>query len=218
METINDKAAFSGKVTASVTHEIQNVLAIIKENAGLMDDILHMNRENPQNSVDRVQKCIDSIKKNIKRGVNLTSGLNWFAHTADHATSQINVYDTVKKLGFLIQRLLSQKGIDFLISDCDQSPSVTTDPLFFQKLIYLCIECLAEESGSKTVIQVGILPGSSHPAGVRFECNAQDIDSNCCIQRISLSPKWAEITEICGKLSATAEIITDPLCIFITIN
>ncbi|MBL0716959.1 MAG: sensor histidine kinase, partial [Desulfosarcina sp.] len=104
MEKINDKAAFSGKVTASVTHEIQNVLAIIQENAGLMEDILHMNQENLASSGERLQKCIESIKKQTYRGVGLTSALNQFAHTADHALTQINLYDTVKKLLFLVQR------------------------------------------------------------------------------------------------------------------
>ena len=66
MENINGKAAFSDKVTASVSHEIQNVLAIIKENAGLMEDILHMNRENLSSSGDRLQKCIESIKLDVQ--------------------------------------------------------------------------------------------------------------------------------------------------------
>lgn len=216
MENINDKAAFSGKVTASVTHELQNVLAIIKENAGLMEDILHMNRKSLSSSEDRLQKCIESIKKQTYRGVGLTSGLNQFAHTADHTLTQINLYDTVKKLIFLIQRIINQKGIDLLLLDCDQSPSIMTDPLFFQNLLFLCIECLAEASGPKTVIQVSILIPSSHHAGIKFECNTQDVESDCSIRQISLSSKWTEITKICNQISATAEIITEPFGIFLT--
>ncbi|MCP3901564.1 MAG: sensor histidine kinase, partial [Desulfobacteraceae bacterium] len=44
MDNRDDKAAFFGKITASITHEIQNVLAIIKENAGLMEDFLLINQ------------------------------------------------------------------------------------------------------------------------------------------------------------------------------
>ena len=216
MEKINDKAAFSGKVTASVTHEIQNVLAIIKENAGLMEDILHMNQENLTNSGERLQKCIESIKKQTYRGVGLTSGLNQFAHTAEHALTQINLYDTVKKLLFLVQRLVNQKRVDLLLSDCKESPSILTDPLLFQNLVFLCIECLIEESAPKTVIQITIPTPSNHPAGIKFECNTQDAESDYSIRQISLSPKWMEISRICNQITATAEIKTEPFGIFLT--
>ncbi len=213
MEKINDKAAFSGTVMASVTHEIQNVLAIIKENAGLMEDILHMNQETLTSSGERLQKCIESIKKQTYRGVGLTSGLNQFAHTAEHTLTQINLYDTVKKLLFLVQRLVNQKGVDILLSDCEQSPSILTDPLLFQNLVFLCIKCLIEESATKTVIQITI---STHPAGIRFECNTQEAETDHSIRQISLSPKWMEISRLCNQISATAEIITEPLGIVLT--
>lgn len=216
MKNINGKAAFSGMVTASVTHELQNVLAIIKENAGLMEDILHMNQKDMSGSGDRLQKCIESIKKQTYRGVGLTSGLNQFAHTADHALMQINLYDTVKKLVFLTQRLITKRGVELLLLDSDQSPSITTDPLLFYNLLFLCINYIAEESCPKTVIQVSIPISSIHPAGIQFECNTQDVGSDSSARQISLSPKWIEITKICDQINATADIITEPFGIFLT--
>jgi hypothetical protein len=41
----NRKAAFMGRITAGVTHEMKNVLAIIKESAGLMEDFLKISQD-----------------------------------------------------------------------------------------------------------------------------------------------------------------------------
>ncbi len=213
----NNNDWFLCKVTASVTHEIQNILAIIKENAGLMEDILHMNQgELLDSSGSRLKECIKNIKKQAYRGVGCTSGLNGFAHTADHAVAQISLFETIKKLIFLIQRIVNKKGIQLLITDCEHSPSVMTDPIFFQKVMYLCIECLVEVSKPKTVIRITVppsLPGTFKK--VVFECSAPDTP---CICNISILPKWKEVTEVSSQISADVKITTNPNGIILSIN
>ncbi len=39
------ETAFMGKITAAITHEMKNVLAIIKESAGLMEDLLSVAKD-----------------------------------------------------------------------------------------------------------------------------------------------------------------------------
>jgi len=41
------KAAFMGRITASATHDMKNVLAIIKESAGLMEDLIALHKDLP---------------------------------------------------------------------------------------------------------------------------------------------------------------------------
>ena len=58
-EKAMDEIAFFGKVTASITHEIQNVLSIIKESSGLIDDVLSFSG-----------KDAAALKKNLKNPCN----------------------------------------------------------------------------------------------------------------------------------------------------
>ncbi len=215
----NNSDWFLCKVTASVTHEMQNILAIIKENAGLMEDILYMSQENlSDSSGSRLLGCIKSIKKQAYRGVEFTSGLNRFSHIVDHAQTHINLLDTAKKLIFLIQRIVNQKGIQLLIEDCEKSPSVTSDPFLFQKAIYLCIECLAEVLQAKAVIRIVIPAVSGSLKKVVFESSNHDIPPSLCSNKISLLPKWLETTEICNQISANVEITTKPFGIIFSIK
>jgi len=39
--------AFFGRITAGVTHELKNVLAIVNESSGLMQDLLALSKEAP---------------------------------------------------------------------------------------------------------------------------------------------------------------------------
>ena len=46
MKQRNEKELeFFGKITAGITHEMKNVLAIIKKSAGLMEDIMSLSAE-----------------------------------------------------------------------------------------------------------------------------------------------------------------------------
>jgi len=157
MENQNDKAAFLGKVTASITHELQNVLAIIKENSGLMEDYLLMNQTGELSDIeDRLGKCIKTIKNQTYRGVNLTSGLNGFAHTTDRILSSVNIYEITKKLIFITKRLFKQKGVSVSLIECKKTYSITTDPILFQMVIFSAIECLIENFDANSSITLDI--------------------------------------------------------------
>ena len=57
------EAAFIGKITASATHEIRNVLAIVKESAGLIDDLMQAAVTRGPLDGDRVLKATDAHRR-----------------------------------------------------------------------------------------------------------------------------------------------------------
>ncbi len=137
------KPRFFGKVTASVTHEIQNVLAIAKENAGLMEDLIHMAMQSEQDiPVDRLIGCLATIKKQATRGTGLTSNLNGFAHTTDHEVQQVDIVELTRRLIALIGRLADNVGVKLTIGSNDAPTPMTTDPVQFQAAIHFILEAL----------------------------------------------------------------------------
>ncbi len=215
MKNREDATAFFGQVTASTTHEIQNVLAIIKENAGLMEDFILMNPDNspdPNSSglMENITKCIGKIKGQAYRGVDLTSGLNAFAHTTDMVCAPVNINEITQKLIFLTKRLFAQKGIEVVLTDCEQSPSIETDPVIFQKVLWNCLECLIETLNLKTNIIVNIL-NSEAGKGIEF-CFEDSIQDNGDFNRkLSGSAKWNDLEKNCKKISLTPHPITRDL-------
>ena len=47
------EVVFFGKITAGITHEIKNVLAIIQESSGLMEDILAVTEDDTFSNKDK---------------------------------------------------------------------------------------------------------------------------------------------------------------------
>ena len=76
-----ETTAFLGRTTAGVTHELQNVLAIIKESSGLMRDLIFLSDETSDHSRDRFQRSFQTIDNQVNRGVQLLNNLNRLAHT-----------------------------------------------------------------------------------------------------------------------------------------
>ncbi len=205
----NNEPAFFGEITASVTHELQNVLAIIKENSGLMEDILLMSRNSAPELAEKLQKSISSIKKQVYRGVNLTSELNGFSHTTDHVETQVNIYEILKRLIFLAGRITKLKGVEVTIEKCEKHPSILTNPMLFQIVVYRCIECLINISVPKTNISIEITG-----TNILFKWGSTDVQGNDFIDKITNSIKWAEINNACqqinfktGTMTATPGII-----------
>jgi C4-dicarboxylate-specific signal transduction histidine kinase len=208
MENNSDKTAFYGKVTANVTHELQNVLAIIKENAGLIEDFMQfqMNPEQLEDFEINLKNILGKIKKQTIRGGNLTTALNGFAHTTDRVEAQIHIYTALEKLLFLTNRLFLLQGIEVNLEKCEKSPSIVIDHVLFQTIILMSIECLMEIPDVKSNIGIRVV---NQDGKIRLEiCYADsNIDCDDFKQKLSLSAKWTETVNICSDIKLTAEII-----------
>ena len=203
MENSNDKAKFLGKVTASMTHEIQNVLAIIKETSGLMEDFIQMHKTGGLPDLEeRLDKCLDTLKRQAYRGVSLTSGLNGFAHTPDNSECSVDVCETAKKLLFVTDRLFKQKGVDVTITESSKPCSITTDPVLFQMILFTCIECLINN------FQIHALTldiqSSEDCSAIEFSVNDSRIKDY--EQTLVQSAQWEKIMDLSSRIHLAAEV------------
>ncbi len=215
VENSDNKAAFMGRVTASVTHEIQNVLAIIKETSGLMEDFFLLQKSGDlQNIEEKLDTCIKTIKKQTYRGVNLTSGLNVFAHTADSSHVSINIFETITKMIFITKRLFIQKGVDVSIVECSKPYSLNTDPVLFQMAVFSCIECLIDNFVTKASITLSIQSIDNRTA-IQFLYNDDTLTYEDYSQKIVPGDQWTKITLLCEQISLTAEVAADSPAILI---
>ena len=152
-----DKSSFMGSVTASVAHDLQNVLAIIKESSGLMQDILQIHQDAlSPDFIEKLTKSISRMQKQVSRGVGITSSLNAFAHTADSLQESIDVIDMLKQMVFLSQRIFQRQGIVVSFEDQGCQLTLLTDPLMFQMLIFESIQYLAGCESDQTVLNIAV--------------------------------------------------------------
>lgn len=143
---------FMGLITASVTHEMQNVLATIRESAGLMGDLLSLPGDACAKHQDKFRKVTSMIDEQVERGMRLSDALNRFAHAADDEPRSTDAAQALETVLFLARRLSSRKGVRFEAAPPSGTAVCGLSPLEFMLLVFEVMEFLLERLASRTVV------------------------------------------------------------------
>ncbi|MBT8386941.1 MAG: hypothetical protein KJO12_05975 [Ignavibacteria bacterium] len=168
---MNEKEiAFIGKITAGVTHEINNALASIKEISGLMEDLISMSSTDSFPHQDKFLKVLPRIQEQVQRSVKLTTQLNKFSHLTDTRTAQLELNDFIEHLIFLTQRFARIKNVKLQYQPVDQAVNFNTIPILLQMAIYHCITYFLNQTadGGKITIHP-IINGEQYAIHISFE-------------------------------------------------
>ncbi|MCW8810168.1 MAG: hypothetical protein OQK52_07200 [Ignavibacteriaceae bacterium] len=137
---------FIGKITAGVTHELNNVLASIREISGLMTDILSITDEKSFPRKEKFQTSLGKIQNQVQRGVKLTSQLNKFSHLTDNYKNDIDLNELLEHLIFLTERFARIKNVALQNQSINQTITINTDPLRLQMALFNCISYLLNQT------------------------------------------------------------------------
>jgi len=152
---MNEKEiAFIGKITAGVTHEVNNVLASIREISGLLSDILSITSAETFPRKEKFEASIQKIQNQEKRGVKLINQLNKFAHLPDVSSTEIDLNELIEHLIYLTERFGRIKNIELHTQPSGQSVKVITNPFYLQMALFNCLEYFLKnlKAGGKVFI------------------------------------------------------------------
>ena len=120
---------FFGRMSASISHELKNVLAIIKENSGLLNDYLAMMARGRPVDPERFQIVGNRIEAQTRRADAIIKNLNQFAHTVDHPSSAVDLNQALELLMVLHQRMAAMHQVTLEpVPSQDPPVVVTTSP------------------------------------------------------------------------------------------
>jgi C4-dicarboxylate-specific signal transduction histidine kinase len=144
---------FFGKMSASISHEMKNVMAIINENAGLLDDLTVMAEKGMPIDPQRLRTQASRIMKQIRRGDDIIKGMNRFAHSVDEPLRQADLNDTLGLMCILSGRFAFMRGVTLELEPPSTQVPVITSPFFLQNLLWLCLDFAMGSAGAgKTVV------------------------------------------------------------------
>ncbi|MCP4757084.1 MAG: hypothetical protein GY866_39985 [Proteobacteria bacterium] len=132
---------FFGRITAGITHELQNVLAIIQESAGLMEDLLAFSTEESDSLKKRLEKSLTVVNRQLLRGVDLITHLNRFAHSPDQPLVQIDLQETIEQMTVLSRRFAALKKVVLKNHPPDQPIQIASNLVQVQMALFLSMEC-----------------------------------------------------------------------------
>ena len=87
----NADLAFFGKVNASISHELKNILAIISETAGLLNDLTKMLTKGENVDLEMLLTCSRDIEEEIQRGFGTIKQMNTFSHSVDDTLKRVKI-------------------------------------------------------------------------------------------------------------------------------
>ena len=142
---------FFGKMCASISHDIKNVLAVINENAGLLEDLCAMAEKGRSMDPSRLKRLAGDIQEQIRRGDRIVTGMNRFAHSADEASTDVDLSELLDLLAALALRFAAAKGVRVQVNRPPAAVRVTTAPFLLLNLMWLCLEGAMATAGPGTV-------------------------------------------------------------------
>jgi C4-dicarboxylate-specific signal transduction histidine kinase len=131
---------FMGKVTASLSHEIKNTLAIINESAGLMGDLLRKDAPEDWPSYSRFNDLLASIEEQVQRSADIVKRLNQFAHSMDKSLADLDLNETVRQTVILAQRFAALRRVNLETQLVSKPLHLQSDPFRLLYVIFGFIE------------------------------------------------------------------------------
>jgi nitrogen-specific signal transduction histidine kinase len=140
-ELITPQFSFIGKVLAAFSHDINNHLAILKESAGLIGDIIELGKTSSRkDDLKEILKITQSIKNQIEKTTYFCDKLNGFGHGMDKQLSAFNIHNSIEELMVLLTRFINQKMIYLEKDFAANMPLIYSNPLKIQFLIFCLVE------------------------------------------------------------------------------
>ena len=155
-----------GQVSASVTHELKNQLAIINEQAGLMHDLAGMATERGGLDPQKVALLSERIAERVGHADEIIKRFNTFAHSSDEAVKQVDAYESLALMVELHRRLAAKKQVLLHLAEAPLQPLwFVTRPLFMLGAIFACLESAVDAAPQGGEVQTRVEAG---PAGACF--------------------------------------------------
>lgn len=165
------QAAFLARLTAGVTHEVRNVLAIVKESAGLVDDLVKAAGPGRAPDPERVLGALGRVEAQVARGAELMTSLNRLAHGLDRTEEPLDLAEALLHVERLCRRFARLAERDVEVLERAEVPTVTASPLEVYMALVAGLEWQLAHTPDDAVVVVEADGGGGRPR-VRFGARA----------------------------------------------
>jgi C4-dicarboxylate-specific signal transduction histidine kinase len=158
---------FFGKMSASISHEIKNALAIINESAGLLEDLSLRAEKGIPVEPERLKKQSGGIVKQVRRMDGIIQNMNKFAHSIDEPMKTIDLAEAITLVTNLSARFATMHGVVLAYQIPSTPTMIHTSPFFLENLLWLCLDFAMNAAGSGKTINL-LVERSEDAVRIRF--------------------------------------------------
>lgn len=151
-----EEIRYFGKVTASISHELKNVLAILNEHAGLLQDFVAMVAQGRPLDVERIRQLSEGMLKQIGRGDTIVRNMNRFAHTADHERATADLVGLMELSVQMFGRTAAARGATVQVTAPGQPMMIATHPFVLETLVGMLLDRLTGPTVGSRSVELGL--------------------------------------------------------------
>ncbi|HEX9887659.1 MAG TPA: hypothetical protein VGA70_14270 [Longimicrobiales bacterium] len=150
----NREAEFIARITASATHELRNVLAIVEESAGPLDDLIHASAPGAAPDRERLLRATKRITTQVARGTELLTRLSGLAHCRDRPQASGDLRYAVDQAVYFSGPIARRRRQSVAADTGEEPVCADVDPLRLQMALLGVTECCVERLPEEATLRL----------------------------------------------------------------
>ncbi len=159
---------FFGKTNRFISHEMKNILAIISETLGLLNELVALSEEGGRKlEPGKLKSLSEGIIEEVERANTLVRDMNRFAHSVDEFICEVDITQCMALI-LQISRLNAKiRDVPIELTET-RSHRINSSPFFVNNLLYHATYfALSHAASDKTGIRVS-LSDTAEGVAIRF--------------------------------------------------
>lgn len=148
--------AFFGVITTSMTHELANVILIIEQIGGLLEDLLETHREGRPVGCERLTVIEERLNRQTRRASTLIRNLNRFAHGIDQRSLEFDLNSLIRELLGVSGRFADSRGVTVESRFSNEEIRMRSDPFALQQAVFAGLRRAFSICGPGNTVQVAV--------------------------------------------------------------
>ena len=149
---------FFGRVMANVSHEFNNVITIIGELSGLLQDLAGLAERGHPLPVDKLERITAKINRHAVRGKELISNMNRFSHGVDEGVRSLDLRNAIDVLIVLTHRLLERREATLAYAAPKREVYINCSPFLFQRALFCSWELAMDAAAPSPALELAVRP------------------------------------------------------------
>ena len=148
------KMAAIGRLASGVAHEINNPMAVLREKAGLIQDLIQ--KDGGRTDLDRVLELIQGILDSSQRASSITHRLLNFGHHLQTGSEEFELGRVVRDVTGLFSEKAKFRGVRVVLEEEAELPPIESDRSLLEQLLFNLLDNAFSAVGDGGAVRIGL--------------------------------------------------------------
>lgn len=155
---VDARLAFFEKISTYSSHDIRNCLAIINENAGLLEDLAIGSEQGISLNPEKLRNLSNKLKKQVHRVNDIVEKMNRFACSIGCPAQKIDTVESLSLMCALAATSATMQDKKLKPDLPSQTVEIVNFPAILNQTIWMCIVDAIQAAGESRIITPTLQP------------------------------------------------------------